>query len=285
MRWRWRWCAQDAGPLIHGLRALPSLPADGQWANFVRNHDEWSLDKLTEAERQEVFAAFGPKPEMQLFGRGLRRRLPTMLDGDQARIRMVYSLAFALPGAPVLFYGEEIGMAENLAIPGRQSVRSPMQWSNEENGGFSTAAPERLRRPVVEGKALRPGRGQRRRPARRRELAAQLDGAPDPAPPRVPGDRLGRLAASSSRRRRACSRCATTATTACCSSVHNLAPKRCRATLDARAAPPTGRRWSTAVRLRRLRAAARTARSALELEGYGARWLRARRAGARRLLL
>ena len=77
---------------------------------------------------------------MQLFGRGLRRRLPTMLGGDQARIRMVYSLMFSLPGAPVLFYGEEIGMAENLAIAGRQSVRSPMQWSDEENGGFSTAA-------------------------------------------------------------------------------------------------------------------------------------------------
>ena len=66
---------------------------------------------------------------MQLFGRGLRRRLPTMLDGDAARIRMAYSLMMALPGAPVLFYGEEIGMAENLAIPGRMSVRSPMQWS------------------------------------------------------------------------------------------------------------------------------------------------------------
>jgi glycosidase len=75
-----------------------------------------------------------------------------MLDGDQARIRMVYSLAFALPGAPVLFYGEEIGMAENLAIPGRLSVRAPMQWSNDPNAGFSTAPKEKLRRPVVEGK-------------------------------------------------------------------------------------------------------------------------------------
>jgi maltose alpha-D-glucosyltransferase/alpha-amylase len=147
---------EDAAPLIHGLRALPSLPPDAQWANFVRNHDEWSLDKLTEAERQEVFRQFGPKADMQLFGRGLRRRLPTMLDGDQARIRLAYSLAFALPGAPVLFYGEEIGMAENLAIPGRASVRSPMQWSDEENAGFSTAAPERLRRPVVTGKQYGP---------------------------------------------------------------------------------------------------------------------------------
>ncbi|HEV7368261.1 alpha-amylase family protein [Arenibaculum sp.] len=147
---------EDAGALVHGLRALPSLPADAQWGNFLRNHDEWTLDKLTEAERQEVFRAFGPKPEMQIFGRGLRRRLPTMLDGDQARMRMVYSLMFALPGAPVLFYGEEIGMAENLDIPGRMSVRAPMQWSNEHNGGFSTAPSDRLRRPMVEGKRWGP---------------------------------------------------------------------------------------------------------------------------------
>jgi maltose alpha-D-glucosyltransferase/alpha-amylase len=147
---------QDAAPLIHGLRALPSLPADCQWANFVRNHDEWSLDKLTDAERQEVFRAFGAKRDMQLFGRGLRRRLPTMLNGEQARIRMVYSLTFSLPGAPVLFYGEEIGMSENLAIPGRQSVRSPMQWANDRNGGFSSADPERLSRPVVDSRNYRP---------------------------------------------------------------------------------------------------------------------------------
>ncbi|WP_309085011.1 alpha-amylase family protein [Chelativorans sp.] len=147
---------EDAGALVHSLRAMPSLPADAAWANFVRNHDEWSLDKLTEAERQEVFRALGPREEMQLFGRGLRRRLPTMLDGDQARIRMVYSLIFALPGAPVLFYGEEIGMAENLDIPGRMSVRAPMQWSDGPSAGFSSAQPEKICRPIVEGKRWGP---------------------------------------------------------------------------------------------------------------------------------
>ena len=76
-----------------------------------------------------MFAAFGPEKDLQLFGRGLRRRLPPMLGGDQQRIRMVYSLMFSLPGTPVLFYGEEIGMGENLAIEGRMSVRAPMQWS------------------------------------------------------------------------------------------------------------------------------------------------------------
>jgi trehalose synthase len=143
---------QDARPLAAALRETVRETDEQQFANFVRNHDELTLDKLTDAERREVFDAFGPEEEMQLFGRGLRRRLPSMLTGDAQRIRMVYSLLFSLPGTPVLFYGEEIGMAENLAIEGRMSVRSPMQWTDEKNGGFSKARPSRLRRPVVEGR-------------------------------------------------------------------------------------------------------------------------------------
>ena len=142
---------QDAAPLIKALQQRPTTDRRNQWATFVRNHDELTLDKLTEDERQEVFAAFGPEPEMQVYGRGLVRRLPPMLDGDPRRIRMVYSLLFALPGTPVLFYGEEIGMGENLAAEGRLAVRTPMQWSAAKNGGFSTAAPSRLSGPVVTG--------------------------------------------------------------------------------------------------------------------------------------
>jgi trehalose synthase len=143
---------QDARPLAKALQRLPRIPPECQWANFVRNHDELTLDQLTDRERQEVFAAFGPEPEMQLFGRGLRRRLPPMVDGDERRIRVVYSLLLSLPGTPVLFYGEEIGMGENLAIEGRMSVRTPMQWTDQRNGGFSAVAPSRLVRPVVEGR-------------------------------------------------------------------------------------------------------------------------------------
>jgi len=134
----------DAGPLTEALRSRPEIPRDCQWANFVRNHDELTLDKLSEEERQEVFEAFGPEEDMQLFDRGLRRRLPTMLGGDPRRIRMVYSLMFALPGTPTLFYGEEIGMGENLEVPGRMAVRTPMQWSDAPNGGFSSARATRL---------------------------------------------------------------------------------------------------------------------------------------------
>ncbi|MGI8531571.1 MAG: alpha-amylase family protein, partial [Geodermatophilaceae bacterium] len=141
----------DARPLARALLTRPRTTPDSHWATFVRNHDELTLDKLSDAERQEVFTAFGPAPEMQIYGRGLRRRLPPMLDGDPRRIRMVYSLLFSLPGTPVLFYGEEIGMGENLAAEGRSAVRTPMQWTAERNGGFSTAASSRLPGPVVEG--------------------------------------------------------------------------------------------------------------------------------------
>ncbi|UER55500.1 trehalose synthase [Kineosporiaceae bacterium SCSIO 59966] len=142
---------QDAGPLTDALRRRPVVSPDTQWANFVRNHDELTLDQLSEEERQEVFAAFGPEERMQIYGRGLKRRLPPMLDGDPRRVRMVYSLLFSLPGTPVLYYGEEIGMGEDLDAPGRHAVRTPMQWTAEENAGFSTAPARRLVSPVVTG--------------------------------------------------------------------------------------------------------------------------------------
>ncbi|HET7736849.1 MAG TPA: alpha-amylase family protein [Nocardioidaceae bacterium] len=141
----------DARPLAAALRKRPDLDFTSQWANFVRNHDELTLDKLTDEERQEVFQAFGPEPDMQLYDRGLRRRLPPMLGGDERRMRLVYSLMFSLPGTPVLFYGEEIGMGENLDVPGRLSVRTPMQWTSGPNGGFSTADRRRLTRPLPTG--------------------------------------------------------------------------------------------------------------------------------------
>jgi trehalose synthase len=142
---------EDARPLAETLKARPPLHPDNHWAMFVRNHDELTLDKLSDAERQEVFAAFGPEKTMQIYGRGLRRRLPPMLGGDPARIRMVYSLMFSLPGTPVIFYGEEIGMGEDLGQKSRAAVRTPMQWNTEKNGGFSTAKASGLVAPLVRG--------------------------------------------------------------------------------------------------------------------------------------
>ncbi len=140
---------ESADPIKFGLNQLPSIPGVGQWVNFLRHHDELNLSRLTKQQREEVFAQFGPNPEMQIYNRGLRRRLAPMLDGDDARLRVAYSLMYSLPGAPMLFYGEEIGMGENLDVPGRLSVRTPMQWTPYDNGGFSSADPERFVRPMV----------------------------------------------------------------------------------------------------------------------------------------
>jgi trehalose synthase len=135
---------KDPAPLVRSLLARPRIAPESQWANFVRNHDELTLDKLTDAEREEVFAAFAPDETQRVYGRGITRRVPPMLDGDPRRVRMVYSLLFSLPGTPVLFYGEEIGMGENPSIEGRGSVRTPMQWEAVPTGGFSSAPPHRL---------------------------------------------------------------------------------------------------------------------------------------------
>jgi len=138
----------DAEPLIEALGSLPKLAAMAQWATFLRNHDELDLSKLTDEQRGDVFAAFAPKPEMRLYGRGIRRRLASMMNGEQRRIRLAYSLQFTMPGTPVLRYGEEIGMGEELKLPGRQAIRTPMQWDASRGGGFSTAGVDKLVRPL-----------------------------------------------------------------------------------------------------------------------------------------
>jgi trehalose synthase len=143
---------EEAEPLEAVIRTLPPAPPDNAWATFLRNHDELSLDKLTELQRKEIFAAFGRRKNMQVYGHGLRRRTASMLGGDGPRLRMAWSLMLSLPGTPVIFMGDEIGMAENLAIPDRLSVRVPMQWSDARNGGFSSAPAKQLVRPVRGGR-------------------------------------------------------------------------------------------------------------------------------------
>ena len=132
---------QDPAPIVAALRELPAVPEANQWANFIKNHDELTLDKLTDAEREEVFAALAPDPDMRSFGRGIRRRVPTMLDGDRDRIELLYSLLFTLPGSPVLLYGEEIGLGDDQRVEGRGAVRVAMQWTAGPNAGFTTGDP------------------------------------------------------------------------------------------------------------------------------------------------
>ncbi len=140
---------QDARPLHEALAELPELDDEVHWANFARLHDEANIGRLSDDERAEVFDAFAPEDDMQIFGRGIRRRLAPMMDGDQDRIRLVHSIVLTLPGTPVLYYGEEIGMGENLELEGRISTRSTMQWNDGPTGGFGPpdGAPSRRRHP------------------------------------------------------------------------------------------------------------------------------------------
>jgi maltose alpha-D-glucosyltransferase / alpha-amylase len=139
----------EAEPIIWTLKTSPLLPPTAQWATFIRNHDEADLSQLTPTERNEVFAAFAPEERMQLYNRGIRRRLAPMLGGDRRRLELAYSLQFTLPGTPVLRYGEEIGMGDDLSLKERDSIRTPMQWSELPSAGFSTAPSKQLVRPVI----------------------------------------------------------------------------------------------------------------------------------------
>jgi maltose alpha-D-glucosyltransferase / alpha-amylase len=131
---------REAEPLARALRLQPDPPDGCTYVNWLRNHDELDLERLSDGERAEVMSAFAPEAEMRAFGRGIRRRLAPML-GDAGRIAMAHAIVQSLPGAPVVRYGEEIGMGDDLSLPDRMSVRTPMQWSAELNGGFSKAPP------------------------------------------------------------------------------------------------------------------------------------------------
>ena len=134
----------DIRPLVKAMNATRARPATAQWGIFLRNHDELDLGRLSEQQRQRVFEAFAPEKDMQLYDRGIRRRLAPMLNGDRRRTELAVSLLFTLPGTPVVRYGDEIGMGDNLELPERVCARTPMQWSTEPQAGFTKS-----KRPVV----------------------------------------------------------------------------------------------------------------------------------------
>ena len=137
----------DVKPLAEALEATRNIPQTAQWGQFLRNHDELDLGRLTGAQREKVFARFAPEKDMQIYGRGVRRRLAPML-GERSQLELAYSLVFSLPGTPVLRYGDEIGMGDDLSLGGRDAFRTPMQWSGEAQAGFSDAETTVL--PVIE---------------------------------------------------------------------------------------------------------------------------------------
>lgn len=140
---------KEGKALNKGLRLYEELKL-GHWVNFIRHHDELNLEMLNDQEQEEVMNVFAPEENMRMFGHGIRRRLAPMMMDDMARIKLVYALVFGMPGTPLLSYGEDICMGDDLNLEGRESVRTPMHWANTQNGGFSTAPKEKLYRPVID---------------------------------------------------------------------------------------------------------------------------------------
>lgn len=141
---------EDATPILRALRKIPKLSPEEHLANFLRNHDELDLEQLSDIERHEVFTVFAPEEDMRIFNRGIRRRLAPMFKNDKRRLALAYSILFSLPGTPILRYGQEIGMGDDLTKKGRKSVRTVMQWNADRNGGFSNVKSGAIAHRLIE---------------------------------------------------------------------------------------------------------------------------------------
>jgi maltose alpha-D-glucosyltransferase/alpha-amylase len=139
----------DRTPIVEILARTPPIPANCQWATFLRCHDELTLEMVTPEERRFMWDFYAPEPRMRL-NMGIRRRLAPLLGNDRGRIELANSIFFTLVGSPVLYYGDEIGMGDNIWLEDRDGVRTPMQWDDSVNAGFSCAAPSALGDPVID---------------------------------------------------------------------------------------------------------------------------------------
>jgi maltose alpha-D-glucosyltransferase/alpha-amylase len=140
---------ENRTPIVSILERTPPIPESCQWCTFLRCHDELTLEMVTEEERQYMWQVYAPHPRMRL-NLGIRRRLAPLLENDQRKIELAYSLLFTLPGSPVLYYGDEIGMGDNIWLDDRDGLRTPMQWSDGPDAGFSSTDPSRLYSPVID---------------------------------------------------------------------------------------------------------------------------------------
>ncbi len=139
---------EDRTPIVNILSQLPAIPENCQWCTFLRNHDELTLEMVTDEERDYMYREYAPDPRMKL-NLGIRRRLSPLLEDDRRRLELLNALLFSLPGAPIIYYGDEIGMGDNIYLYDRNGVRTPMQWNGDRNAGFSRADATRLYTPVI----------------------------------------------------------------------------------------------------------------------------------------
>ena len=140
---------ESARPIVDILADTPDLPRHGQWGTFLRNHDELTLEMVTTEERAAMYGWYAPDPRMRA-NIGIRRRLATLLDNSRAEIELISALLLSLPGSPCLYYGDEIGMGDNIWLDDRDAVRTPMQWNPDRNAGFSSADPGKLYLPTIQ---------------------------------------------------------------------------------------------------------------------------------------
>jgi maltose alpha-D-glucosyltransferase/alpha-amylase len=139
---------EDRKPIVEIVERTPALPEACQWGIFLRNHDELTLEMVTDVERDYMYEEYARDPVARL-NLGIRRRLAPLLDGDRRRIELMNGLLMSLPGSPIIYYGDEIGMGDNVYLGDRNGVRTPMQWNGGWNSGFSAADPERLTQPLI----------------------------------------------------------------------------------------------------------------------------------------
>jgi maltose alpha-D-glucosyltransferase/alpha-amylase len=139
---------EDRFPIADILRQTPEIPTSCQWALFLRNHDELTLEMVTDVERDYLWSTYANDPRARI-NLGIRRRLASLMDNDRRKIELMNSLLFSLPGTPIIYYGDEIGMGDNIYLGDRNGVRTPMQWTSDRNGGFSRCDPARLYLPVI----------------------------------------------------------------------------------------------------------------------------------------
>ena len=139
---------EDRLPITDIIAQTPAIPDTCQWGLFLRNHDELTLEMVTNDERDYMYLAYSADPRMRI-NLGIRRRLAPLVDNNRRRIELLNSLLFSFPGTPILYYGDEIGMGDNIYLGDRNGVRTPMQWNADRNAGFSTATPARLYSPVI----------------------------------------------------------------------------------------------------------------------------------------
>jgi maltose alpha-D-glucosyltransferase/alpha-amylase len=139
---------EDRFPITDILRQTPDIPANCQWALFLRNHDELTLEMVTDVERDYLWSTYANDPRARI-NVGIRRRLAPLMDNDRRKIELMNSLLLSFPGTPIIYYGDEIGMGDNIYLGDRNGVRTPMQWTPDRNGGFSRADPARLYAPTI----------------------------------------------------------------------------------------------------------------------------------------